>query len=246
MSKYHFCGIFSFMSDIERRGGELERYIPSGELADRQAQELALVGFSPDFPIRVRELNDALVQQGYDDSFSGFRFTLNPGEQRPKVNVEARYYFPFDVVVEADTTQNAQLSITPKGVHRSITNVRFSHLRKFLDSYPTSEGITISARKRESSHYEVTPEPITTPIADINSMEDLAKLGVTPAKFLLEAGFDTQEARLSILFGWRHHGEIADLLGIYSITAFDRAPSIENTIGSLATLLSRDAYTTEA
>ena len=177
------------MSDAERHGTELERYIPQGELADRHAQELALVGLSPEFPARVGELNDALVQQGFDNSFSGFRFTLNPDEHRPKVDVDARYYFPYDVVIEANTAKSALLKIAPKDASRSIANARLNHLREFLDSYPTDEVITLTATKRRNSYDKEAPKPINVPFSNINSIEDLTKLGITPAKFQLEAGF---------------------------------------------------------
>jgi len=235
------------MSDLEQPGSAIERYIPTGELADRQADELALVGLSPEFPQRVTELNDALIEHGHSRTFNGFRFTLHPDVHRPKVDVDAHYYSPYQVVIEATKAGGASLSIAPKaweyGSHLAFT--RLGHLKDFFEDYPTDEPIVLTSIRSRQSHDEPQPGPITVPLVEINSPNDLRDRGINPASGQLQLGFESQRYQssgFSMNLGWHMRRDVPDLLAIESIKAHDRAPAIESVIGSIAVLLSRDPY----
>jgi hypothetical protein len=226
------------MSNVEPKGSELERYVAQGQLADRQEKELSLVGFSPDFPARVSELNDALTRL-VDGSFQGFRFTLHPDEKHPEVDVEARHFFPFSVVVEAQKSRRASLSVTPRSRYQTggLGYVRLSQLLDFTDAYPTGREMMLTAKPRHSA------KAVSTPLSEITSTSDFESLGITPSNFDLEVGFEDTATMLSIGFSYPIEPRIIEpVFNLTEVSATDSSERIETIIGSVAVLLSKNAF----
>lgn len=231
------------MSDIERRGGELERLIPQGQIADRKTQELALVGLSPEFPMRLKELNDALVRN-VDGSFTGFRFTLHPDEDHPKIDVDARHDFPYDVVIDAHTNHAASLDIRPRanGLNE-LGRTRMSQIRTFTDTYPTEQPIMVTAEPRRAQDDEEELASINVPFADLTSTQDLADLGIVPARFSLDLGFRSGRTRFSMPMGYVIEPRFDEpVFRIQEVHATDSSANIEFVVGSLALLLAKTPF----
>lgn len=246
----------SAVPDAEQ-GGELERFTPQGELDQRHVDQLALVGLSPAFPDRVLELNEGLNWLSEGGSFRGFRFSLNPDEKYPKVDVEARYTSPYNVVVEADVDGRASLTIGPKWGNKSkgsaqLGYLRLDQLREFTDGYPTGETILLKATHIPDSYSKgTTPEltetppeedidDITVPLEEIDSAADLEELGITPIHFKLDIGFVGSAASLAIAMRYLPEPRVEEpVFTLHEFKAEDKPETIEIVTGQLGQLLKK-------
>ncbi len=241
------------MAEPTESGGALERFVPQGELDQRQVEDLASVGLSPAFPDRVRELNEGLVWFG-KGSFKGFKFSLSPDEKHPKVEVQARHVFPFIVEVDAHTDLTAALTIVPKywEVGAALHYLRLDQLREFTDDYPTDETIMLRAKHKPASYArstdpsidEVPPkkyiEDIVVPVVEVNSTGDLEDLGVAPIHFELDIGFVGRAASLAITMGYGPDDRVDQpVFRLMSLEAKDTAQNIEAVVGALGRLLKK-------
>lgn len=241
----------------EESAGAVERYVPKGELDQQQAEQLALVGLSPAFPERVLELNEGLHWLGKKGSFRGFRFSLNPDEAHPKVDVEARYASPYDITIDADVEGHASLRIWPKLGNKTrglgiLSYLRLDQLREFTDDYPTDETILLRATHKPDSYArssdpakdEVPPEEIiediAIPLTEIKSKVDLEALGITPVHFNLDVGFVGRAAKLAIAMGYAHEDRVEEpVFVMYELHAEDSSKNIETVIGAFGKLLKK-------
>lgn len=245
------------MVSPEETGRELERYVPKGELDQQQVEQLALVGLSSAFPDRVLELNEGLLWLGKRGSFRGFRFSLNPDETHPKVDVEARYTSPYDITIDADVEGHASLRIWPKLGNKtrgsgSLSYLRLDQLREFTDEYPTDETILLRATHKPDSYArssdpakdEVPPagiiEDIAVPLTEVNTKSDLETLGITPIHFDLEIGFMGRTALLGIELGYADEDRVEEpVFSMREFHAEDTPQNIETVVGSFGRLLKK-------
>jgi hypothetical protein len=227
---------------------DIDKYIPNGELADRQTAELALVGLSARFPAVVDGLNDALTNTMLTNpnSFVGYRFTLSPDLDRPKVTAEEARYFPYDVTIEADILGHATFEVKAKPEFRRdmgqrlpvIQWVTLEELHQFESAYPYADPLVISADALQPSKDE--PSRVFNTLQGIGSMLDFANLGLDDPNYREQSlGFDhgAHTGLVLPLIYETHAGRSDRNFGVTEIFARDTSGNIEEIILAYASLV---------
>lgn len=219
---------------------DIERYIPNGELADRQAAELANVGLSERFPSVVEGLNDALTKTTLSNpnSFHGYKFTLSPDMDRPKVTAEEARYFPYDITIDANVLGQATFEVKAKpGFRRDMGElpvlqwVTLEDLHQFEAAYPYADPMVLSATAIEPSKDE-EPRKFNT-LQGIDAMQDFANLGLDSPNYGSQVLGFSHDAHTSLalpLIYSSHAGRDDRNFGITEITARDTSKNIEEVI----------------
>lgn len=230
---------------------DVETYIPNGELADRQAAELALVGLSERFPAVVDGLNEALTNTWHTNpnSFVGYKFTLSPDLDRPKVTAEEERYFPYDITIDANIFGRATFEVKAKPSYRRdmgqrlpiLQWVTLEELHQFEAAYPSSEPpifLVLSADAIEPSKEE--PARLCNTLQGIDTMQDFANLGFAVPNYTSQSlGFNRDEhTGLSLPIVYEtHNGRNDRNFGITEISARDTPENIEEVILAYSALV---------
>jgi hypothetical protein len=243
------CGIIQNSMTVpgENQGLQLH-HSPRGEIADAQT-ELGLVGLSTDFPEIVQELNSNLAA-GWNTrdikTFQGYRFNLSPGkaDERPRVDVEEKHFFPFNVSVDESPQKRAEFTVesarkgTPE-YQRSpqmefVTNVGFEALQAFVLAYPDEHGIRVTTELADRSEVDEA----WADVGDISSFGEAILQGRPSARFKLGFQHAERSIKTSLLMPM-HYGEAfrGQEFGVGQIKAIDSSENIERIIKAYSSLV---------
>lgn len=230
-------------SEIVRASQAPDYYVPSGSIEERQAEELALVGFSRRLPATMQELNEAITALDTVDAFQGYRFTLTPDYDKPRVAVDARYVPNVTVILEATVGKHADLSIRPRE-HRFLSQATLPDLKSFFqaDEIDFAEPI-FTATPTMNTHGEV-PVSNSRPLSEIENEADLRNLGVKPtaAKLTAECLVKESPTKVVIDMGWldpRYTRTNEMLFRLRQIEASGHSHEVEALLGGITVLLSK-------
>lgn len=233
-------------TDVVTANPTADRYVPSGSIDERQAEELALVGFSPHLPATMAELNEAITALDTFDAFKGYRFTMTPDYNKPKIEVDAHYVPNMTVVLDACTAKRADLSIRPRSHGGFLCQATLPDLKDFLENGNFElSGTTMSA----TPHAEPDaprPQTRTKSLNEIANESDLRDLGIEPtrAELTLTSTVKESPTQLSLEMGWldpRFTRTDEMLFRVRQLEASGHSHEIEMLIGSVAVLLGKHA-----
>lgn len=178
------------------------------EMPDQASQELAMLGLSPEFPVKMQELNQSLTDSigNYASNFAGYKFTLSPDAMRPVVETQQLYVYPFNVELEVSPAKRATLNIQPKTESSVLAAVRLDQLQTLLEVanvafiatvYKPLENEVLFAKPLAELNEEELSK--ISPSSDIRIAAESELVGDWPIKFVVQASKMDERGREGII-----------------------------------------------
>ncbi len=208
------------MSDIpEIMPAEQGPVTVPAEMPDQASQELAMLGLSPEFPVKMQELNTSLADSigNYASNFAGYKFTLSPDSMRPIIGTEQLYVYPFTIELEVSPEQRATLNIKPKTEASVLAAVRLDQLQALFEV--ANVGFTATVYEPLSTDVlftkpleDLTEEELSKvhPSSDIVIAAESAPDGDWPMRFAVQASKLDERGRDGIITTLRVKGLVVE------------------------------------
>lgn len=166
------------MSDVNPEKMEIvpsSVFVPA-EMPNQASKELEMLGLSPEFPALLQGLNASLAESMGNSTrnFAGYKFILSPDANRPVVEAQQKYNFPFSIELDVSPLGRASLAIKPKFQDATLTSVRVDQLQSILGEANGDFAVTLFKPFSDEQIFSKPLQEMTE--ADITNASPSSKL----------------------------------------------------------------------